>query len=74
MDMLTVAMNNYFACVTLQQLKPSPQFDVDLVRYIVCCEDNNVNHYIAIHHVQHFNWLLKENLEKDPKELNYDTL
>eukprot|EP00957_Ditylum_brightwellii_P190113 14472434-Ditylum_brightwellii.AAC.1 len=44
MDMLTVAMNKNFACDTLQRLKPSTQFDVDPVRYIVCCEDNDMNY------------------------------
>eukprot|EP00957_Ditylum_brightwellii_P028967 2188292-Ditylum_brightwellii.AAC.1 len=56
-------MNNYFACDTLQWGKPSTQFDVDPVRYIVRCEDIDVNHYIAIHQVQ-----------DKTKELNYDTL
>eukprot|EP00957_Ditylum_brightwellii_P179884 13703404-Ditylum_brightwellii.AAC.1 len=60
MDVLTVAMNNYFACDTLQRLKPLTQFDVDPVKYIVCYEDNDVNHYIAIHQVQCFKWLLKD--------------
>eukprot|EP00957_Ditylum_brightwellii_P184859 14079142-Ditylum_brightwellii.AAC.1 len=39
MDVLTVAMNNYFACYTLQWLKPTTQFDIDPVRYIICCAD-----------------------------------
>eukprot|EP00957_Ditylum_brightwellii_P115459 8806564-Ditylum_brightwellii.AAC.1 len=83
-----MAMNNHFACDTLQQLKPTTQFDVDPVRHIVCCEDNDMNHYIAFHQVQCFEWLLKDPLEKRPllirnfllkvqdktKELNYDTL
>eukprot|EP00957_Ditylum_brightwellii_P198687 15143689-Ditylum_brightwellii.AAC.1 len=64
MDVLTMAMNDYFACDTLQQLKPSMQFDVDLLRYIVCYENNGMNHYIAIHQVQHFKWLFKDPLGK----------
>eukprot|EP00957_Ditylum_brightwellii_P090417 6885607-Ditylum_brightwellii.AAC.1 len=54
MNELTVTTNNYFACKTLQRLKPLTQFDVDPVRCIVCCEDNDMNHYIALHQVQCF--------------------
>eukprot|EP00957_Ditylum_brightwellii_P120100 9164372-Ditylum_brightwellii.AAC.1 len=64
MDVLTVAMNNYFACDVMQHLNPMAQFDVDPVRYIVCCEDNDMNYYIAIHQMQHFKWLFKDPLEK----------
>eukprot|EP00957_Ditylum_brightwellii_P161554 12300567-Ditylum_brightwellii.AAC.1 len=70
MDVLTVTMNNFFACNTLQRLKPLTQLDVDPVRYIVCCEDNDMNHCIAICQVQCFKWLFKDLLGKRPLLVN----
>eukprot|EP00957_Ditylum_brightwellii_P210437 15364968-Ditylum_brightwellii.AAC.1 len=69
MDVLTVTMNNYFACDTLQRLKPRTQFDVDAVRYITFLKHWNKRD--AKHHVYFFD---NSKVKDETKELNYDTL